>query len=257
MTLLIVSFLVLMVVGIPVADLHGRGVAALPAVLRRGARRDPGAAHDRRGGKLPAARRAVLHPGRQPDEHRRRHRPHLQLRRLAGRLDEGRSGAGEHHRLGDLLRHVRHGAGRCRRHRHDRDQGHEGPWLSGRSRRRRHRRLRDPRPDLPAVPALRHLRHDGERLDRRAVPGRHPARRRHDGADDGHRGADRVQARLGFRYRVRVEEAGRGVDGSRHRPGLPADRLRPDLGRPVAQRGAGDLLRRPDRARLVLSTGRP
>ena len=49
-----------------------------------------------------------------------------------------------------------------------------------RGRGRRHRRLGDARADLPAVAALRHLRHDGERLDRRAVPGRHPAGRRHD-----------------------------------------------------------------------------
>ena len=36
--------------------------------------------------------------------------PHLQLRGRAGRLDARRSRPRQHHRLGDLLRHVRHGA---------------------------------------------------------------------------------------------------------------------------------------------------
>ena len=41
---------------------------------------------------------------------------------------------------------------------------------------RRHGGLGDARPDHPAVAAVRDLRHDGQRLDRRAVPGRHHAR---------------------------------------------------------------------------------
>jgi hypothetical protein len=60
---------------------------------------------------------------------------------------------------------------RTPRPRHDRDQGHEGPWLLDRVRGRGHGRLGDARADHPAVAALRHLRHDGERLDRRALLG--------------------------------------------------------------------------------------
>ncbi len=62
---------------------------------------------------------------------------------------KGGPGAGQHHRLGDLLRHVGNRAGGCRRHRHDRDQGDEGPWLSGGGRGRRHRRVGDAGADLP------------------------------------------------------------------------------------------------------------
>ncbi len=43
---------------------------------------------------------------------------------------------------------------------------------SDRVRRRRHGRLGHARADHSALLALRHLRHDGQRLDRRAVPGR-------------------------------------------------------------------------------------
>ena len=111
--------------------------------------------------------------------------PHLQLRGGAGRLDAGRARPGEHHRLGDLLRHVGHRARRCRRARHDRDQGHEGPWLLDRVRRRRDRGLGHARADHPAIPAVRDLRHDGERLDRRAVPRRPHPRPVHDAPDDG------------------------------------------------------------------------
>ena len=39
-------------------------------------------------------------------------------------------------------------------------------------------------PHHPAVPAVRDLRHDGQRLDRRAVPGRHRARRHDDDLHD-------------------------------------------------------------------------
>ena len=187
MLLLLGAFLLLMLVGLPVA--LAMAVASLVYILVTGIAPDviAGAAHDRRRRELSAARGAVLHPGRQPDEHRRRHRPHLHLRGRAGRLDEGRARPGQHHRLGDLLRHVRHRDRRRRRHRHDRDQGDEGPRLPDRVRGRRHRRLGDARADHPAVAALRHLRHDGERLDRRAVPRRRHPRRRHDAADDGDR----------------------------------------------------------------------
>ena len=52
-----------------------------------------------------------------------------------------------------------------------RDHGYEHGILG-----RRHRRVRDARPDHPAVAAVRDLRHGGQRLDRPAVPRRHPAR---------------------------------------------------------------------------------
>ena len=42
---------------------------------------------------------------------------------------------------------------------------------------RRDRGVGDARADHPAVAAVRDLRDDGQRLDRRAVPRRHPARR--------------------------------------------------------------------------------
>ena len=91
MLLLIGSFLVLMLIGLPVAICHGRRRrCSIILVYRHRARHHRGAAHDRRRRELPAARRAVLHPRRQPDEHRRRHRAHLHLRGGAGRLDEGR-----------------------------------------------------------------------------------------------------------------------------------------------------------------------
>ena len=73
------------------------------------------------------------------------------LRGRPRRLDEGRARPGEHHRLGDLLGHVGHRHRGCGRPRHHRDQGHEGPWLLDRVRGRRHGRLRDPRADHPAL----------------------------------------------------------------------------------------------------------
>ena len=42
----------------------------------------------------------------------------------------------------DLRRHVGHGRRRCRRPRHDRDQGDARPWLRHRVRGRHHRRVR-------------------------------------------------------------------------------------------------------------------
>ena len=93
MLILLGSFLVLMILGLPVAI--AMAVSSLLYILVTGIVPDviAGPADDRRRRELPAARRALLHPGRQPDEHRRRHRAHLQLRRGAGRLDEGRARA--------------------------------------------------------------------------------------------------------------------------------------------------------------------
>ena len=127
------------------------------------------------------------------------------------RLDARRAGARQHHRLGDLRRHVGHGHRRRGRARHHRDQGHEGSWLLDRVRGRRHGRLRDARADHPAVAAVRDLRHDGQRLDRRAVP-----RRLHPGRGDDHlhdalRHLLRAPLRHGPRPGVQLASAGRHV----------------------------------------------
>ena len=76
-------------------------------------------------------------------------------------------------------------------------------------------------PDHPAVAAVRDLRHDGERLDRRAVPRRRHSRRRHDAADDGDRGLLRPQERLGQRRAVLLAAARLGGARNRHRAGIP------------------------------------
>ena len=180
MLLLLGGFLLLMLIGLPVA--LAMAVSSLVYILVTGITPDviAGAAHDRRRRELSAAGRAVLHPGRQPDEHRRRDRAHLQLRGRAGGLDARRARPRQHHRLGDLFRHVRHRHRRRRRARHHRDQGDEGSRLLHRVRRRRDGGLGDARADHPAVAAVRDLRHDGERLDRRAVPRRRDPRRGHD-----------------------------------------------------------------------------
>ena len=59
-------------------------------------------------------------------------------------------------------------------------------------------------PDHPAIAALRHLRDDGQRLGRRAVPGRHPAGRADGAADDADGRVFRAQERLGRRHQVLV-----------------------------------------------------
>ena len=82
---------------------------------------------------------------------------------------------------------------------------------SDRVRRRRDRGLRHARPDHPAVAAVRDLRHDGERLDRRAVPRRRHPRRGHDVADDGDRRLLRAQERLGQRRAVLLAAARLGA----------------------------------------------
>ena len=126
---LLVSFLALMVAGVPVAIAMAGSALVYILAHRRPAAVRGRAPHGQRHRQLPAARRAVLHHGRQPDEQRRHHQPHLQLRAGAGRLDEGRPRPRQHHRLGDLRRHVGHGHRRRRRARHHRDQGDERPRL--------------------------------------------------------------------------------------------------------------------------------
>ena len=74
--------------------------------------------------------------------------------------------------------HVGHRHRRRRGSRHDRDQGDARPRLLEGVLGRRDRGVGDARPDHPAVAAVRDLRHGGQRIDRPAVPGRHPARAR-------------------------------------------------------------------------------
>ena len=100
MLLLIGAFLVLMLVGVPVAV--SMAVSSLLYLVFYGVTPDIIAAQRMIAGveKFSAARGAVLHLRRQPHEHCRRHRAHLFLRADARRLDEGRPRAGEHHRIG-------------------------------------------------------------------------------------------------------------------------------------------------------------
>ena len=183
---LLSGFLALMVTGIPVA-IAMAGASLIYFYVSGNLAADGGRApDDQRHRQFSAARGAVLHPCRQPDEQRRHHQPHLQLRAGAGRLDEGRPGTRQHHRVGDLRRHVGHGHRRCRGPRHHRDQGDARSRLLEGILGRRHGSIRDARPDHSAVAAVRDLRHGGQRLDRPAVPGGHPAGPGDDGADDAH-----------------------------------------------------------------------
>ena len=154
---------------------HGRRFAGLHSDLRIGARHRAGPTHDLRHRVLSVAGRAVLHPGRQPDEHRRHHQPDLRFRHRPGGLDERGPRAGQHHRLGHLLGHVGHRHRRRRGPGLHRNQGHEGARLPHRIRRGRHRGFGHAGPHHSAFAALRHLRHDGQRVHRGALSGRHPA----------------------------------------------------------------------------------
>ena len=86
-------------------------------------------------------------------------------------------------------------------------------------------------PDHPAVAAFRDLRHDGERLDRRAVSGRRHSRHRHDAADDGHRHLFRAQEQMGQRYAVLLAAVRLGRPRDRHRAGFPDRDLADDARR--------------------------
>ena len=164
----------------------------------------------------------------------------------------GRARPGQHHGLGDLLRHVGHRARRCRRARHDRDQGDEGPRLFDRVRRGRDRGFRHPRADHPALLAVRDLRHDGERLDRRPLPGRPHPGAVHDAADDGDGGLLRAPERLGQRHPVFLDAArGSHARGS-DRPRLPGGGLADDAGRAVDEPRDRPRAGHPPGARLVV-----
>ena len=178
-------FIAVLLVGVPVfIALAGSSFIYTHFIAGLSGLRDP-APHGGRHRLVPAARGAVLHPRRQPDELGRHHQPHLRFRGRARGLDARRARARQHHRLGDLRRHVGHRDRGCGRSRHDRDQGDEGSRLRHRILGRRHGRVLDARADHPAVAAVRDLRHDGERLDRRAVSRRRRSRRRDDAVHDG------------------------------------------------------------------------
>ena len=122
-------FLALMGTGIPVA-IAMAGSSLIYVMVdgqRAGLRRHP--PHGGRHRLFPAARGAVLHPRRQPDEFRRHHQPHLQLRAGAGGLAARRPWTRQRRGLGDLRRHVGHGDRRCGGPGHDRDQGDARPRL--------------------------------------------------------------------------------------------------------------------------------
>ena len=91
--------------------------------------------------------------------------------------------------------------------------------------RRRHGGVRHARPDHSAVAAVRDLRHDGERLDRRAVPRRRDPRRGHDPGHDGDGRLFRPQERLGQRRAVLLAAARLGRPRNLHRAGVPAGGL--------------------------------
>ena len=95
--------------------------------------------------------------------------------------------------------------------RHDRDQGDARPRLHEGVRGRRHRGVGDARADHPAVAAVRDLRHGRQRVDRPAVPRRHPARARDDGADDADGRLLRAQEQLGRRHQVLVAPRRQGA----------------------------------------------
>ena len=222
------SFLAAMATGDPGRHRDGGLGARLhpadgrPAAVRR---RPP---DDQRHRQLSAARGAVLHPGRQPDEQRRHHQPDLRLRARAGRLAAGRARSRQHHRLGDLRRHVGHRDRGCRGPRHDRDQGDARQRLRPRLLRRRHRGVGHARPDHSAVAAVRHLRDDGQRVGRPALRRRHRPGRRDGHPDDAARSRYFAHKhKLGRRHRVRVAPHRQGVRRARDRDRLAARDLGP------------------------------
>ncbi len=174
---------------------------------------------------FPAAGRALLHSGRQPDEQRGHHQPHLQLRAGLGGLAQGRLGPRECGGLGRVCRHERHS--HCRRSRpgHHRDQGHERPWLQHRICGGRDGRLGHARPHHPTQLALCDLRHDGQRVGGCAVPCGHLARHLHGAAHDADGRLFRAQKRLGCRCEIRVAQSHQGLGRNRGGGGLASGHL--------------------------------
>ncbi len=89
----------------------------------------------------------------------------IAARRMAARRARPRQRC----RLGDLRWHVGHGRGRCRRARHDRNQSHARPWLQDRVLCRHYRGLVDHRAHYSAITADGYFRRHGERFDRAAL----------------------------------------------------------------------------------------
>jgi hypothetical protein len=129
MALLIGAFLVLMLIGVPVAV--SMAVASVLYLVIYGVAPDIIVAQRMIAGveSFPLLAVPFFILGRQSDERRRGHRPHLRLRGRSGRLDEGGLGAGQHHRLG-IFSGMSGTRWRMRPpDRHHRDQGDEGSRL--------------------------------------------------------------------------------------------------------------------------------
>ena len=145
-------------------------LAALHLVLRDDAAADGRPPDGRRRRQLPAARGAVLHPRRQPDELGRHHQPHLQLRAGAGRLAQGRA------RPRQRRRQRRSSPGMSGTAVADagglgtieikamQDHGYPTEFARG-----HHRGVGDAGADHPAVAADGDLRRAGEHVDRQAL----------------------------------------------------------------------------------------
>ena len=144
------------------------------------------AAHVRLDDRVHAARDPVLHPGRQPDEHRRGDRAASSgfAKAVIGHVS-GRARPGLRHRQRHLLRHVGFGHRRRGRPGAGAAQGHGRQRVQAQGL-RRHRRIgRHHRPRDPSQHPLRAVRRADRRVGRQALPGRlHPGSadgRRHDG----------------------------------------------------------------------------
>ena len=96
----------------------------------------------------------------------------------------------------------RHRHCRCSRPGHDRDQGHDRPWLQQGICRGRDGGVGHAGAHHPAQPAVCDLRNDGQRERGRAVPGGHFAGRADGCADDADGGVFRAPERLGRRHQV-------------------------------------------------------
>jgi hypothetical protein len=181
-------FLFLMASGMPVAIAMAGSLADLHPVSGKTCRLRGHPPHDRRHRQLPAAGGALLHPGRQPDEQRRHHQPHLQLAlALVGWL---KGGLGHVNVVGSVIFSGMSGTAIADAAglgtieiKAMKDHGYSSEFAVGVT-----AASATLGPDHPAQPALRDLRDDGQRVGRRAVPGRHPAGPADGGADDDHGG---------------------------------------------------------------------
>ncbi len=183
MTLLLVVFAGLLIVGTPIAIAHDRVGGAGDLAGRH-------SAHHRRPARLcraailPAARHPAFHPRRLSHERDWHQRAAVRLYPGAGRPYPRRAGADGHRRQCLPLRHLRLLARRLRCDHARAGAAARREWLWPGFRRRAHRQLGDARADHPALDPDGALRLAGECLAGRAVHSRHPARDRHGRDDD-------------------------------------------------------------------------